>query len=323
MKILFYNVADIEKSFINDWAKNNNITVKTLSVAIDSNNIELTRDYDAVVFYPGEAFLTDEKLYAQLAQNGMRQISVKSTGYDNINFTFAEKYQLSITNVPNYSPESVAHFTVMSIIMLLRHMPIYLHKQATTHRKDFIGQELTDLTIGIYGAGRLGSLVAKTLKYMGARVLINSRTSKPELEQLGIESVDFKTLLTVSDVISIHVPLNEQTHHLFDFDNLGLMKQEAMLVNTARGSIIDTKALIKHLQQGKFKGVALDALEDEELFEVTDNPYYQALMAFDNVLITPHIAYFTQAAVRDIAITALDNARDIVTNGESENIVLN
>ncbi|MBB6433436.1 NAD(P)-dependent oxidoreductase [Leuconostoc carnosum] len=323
MKILFYNVADIEKSFINDWAKNNNITVKTLSVAIDSNNIELTRDYDAVVFYPGEAFLTDKKLYAQLAQNGMRQISVKSTGYDNINFTFAEKYQLSITNVPNYSPESVAHFTVMSIIMLLRHMPIYLHKQATTHRKDFIGQELTDLTIGIYGAGRLGSLVAKTLKYMGARVLINSRTSKPELEQLGIESVDFKTLLTVSDVISIHVPLNEQTHHLFDFDNLDLMKQEAMLVNTARGSIIDTKALIKHLQQGKFKGVALDALEDEEFFEVTDNPYYQALMAFDNVLITPHIAYFTQAAVRDIAITALDNARDIVTNGESENIVLN
>lgn len=323
MKILFYNVADIEKSFINDWAKNNNITVKTLSVAIDSNNIELTRDYDAVVFYPGEAFLTDEKLYAQLAQNGMRQISVKSTGYDNINFTFAEKYQLSITNVPNYSPESVAHFTVMSIIMLLRHMPIYLHKQATTHRKDFIGQELTDLTIGIYGAGRLGSLVAKTLKYMGARVLINSRTSKPELEQLGIESVDFKTLLTVSDVISTHVPLNEQTHHLFDFDNLDLMKQEAMLVNTARGSIIDTKALIKHLQQGKFKGVALDALEDEEFFEVTDNPYYQALMAFDNVLITPHIAYFTQAAVRDIAITALDNARDIVTNGESENIVLN
>lgn len=323
MKILFYNVADIEKSFINDWAKNNHITVKTLSVAIDSNNIELTRDYDAVVFYPGEAFLTDEKLYAQLAQNGMRQISVKSTGYDNINFTFAEKYQLSITNVPNYSPESVAHFTVMSIIMLLRHMPIYLHKQATTHRKDFIGQELTDLTIGIYGAGRLGSLVAKTLKYMGARVLINSRTSKPELEQLGIESVDFKTLLTVSDVISIHVPLNEQTHHLFDFDNLDLMKQEAMLVNTARGSIIDTKALIKHLQQGKFKGAALDALEDEEFFEVTDNPYYQALMAFDNVLITPHIAYFTQAAVRDIAITALDNARDIVTNGESENIVLN
>lgn len=323
MKILFYNVADIEKSFIDQWAKSNNVTVKTLSVSIDYNNIELTRDYDAVVFYPGKAFLTDENLYVQLVQNGMKQISVKSTGYDNINFTFAEKYHLSITNVPNYSPESVAHFTIMSIVMLLRHIPIYLYQRQVAHRKDFIGQELTDLTIGIYGAGRLGSLVAKTLKYMGARVLVHSRTNKPELEQLGIESVDFKTLLTASDVISIHVPLNEKTHHLFDFDNLSLMKQDAMLVNTARGSIIDTNALIEHLQQGKFKGVALDALEDEEFFEITANPYYQALMAFDNVLITPHIAYFTQAAVRDIAITALDNARDIVMNGESENIVLN
>lgn len=323
MKIIFYNVSDVEKTYIDQWAQDNDVEVKTLAERIDDNNIALTRDYDGVVFYPGSAFLTDEHLYAQLAQNGIRQISVKSTGYDNINLNFAKKYHLTITNVPNYSPESVAHFTVMSILMLLRHIPIHLDHQKHADRKAFIGKELTDVTIGIYGSGRLGGLVAKTLKFMGARVLIHSRTVKPELEQLGIENVDFDKLLMMSDVISIHVPLNDQTHHLFDFDHLKLMKDDAFLVNTARGSIIDTPALIEHLQQGKFSGIALDALEKEDIFELKNNPYYQALMQFDNVFITPHIAYFTTAAVRDITTMALDNARDVIVNGESENSVFN
>lgn len=120
MKILFFNVSAVEKNIIDEWADTQPISVKTLPVSIDHDNIDLTRDFDAVIFYPGKSFQTDEKLYARLAENGMKQISVKSTGYDNINFEFAEKYHLTITNVPDYSPESVSHFTVMSVLMLLR-----------------------------------------------------------------------------------------------------------------------------------------------------------------------------------------------------------
>lgn len=210
----------------------------------------------------------------------------------------------------------------MSVLMLLRNLPRYLDSPETTQRKEFMGRELTEVTVGIYGAGRLGSLVAKTLKFMGARVMMNSRSLKPELIGSGIEFVDFKQLLVESDVLSIHVPLNKQTFHKFDFDNLSLMKQNAILINTARGEIVDTAALITHLQQGKFQGLALDALEDEDTKGFATNPYYQSLHKFENVLLTPHIAYFTKAAVRDIAITALENARDIVIEGKSENTVV-
>ncbi|MGO2545775.1 MAG: NAD(P)-dependent oxidoreductase [Leuconostoc mesenteroides] len=244
MKILFFNVSAVEKNIIDEWADTQLISVKTLPVSIDYDNIDLTRNFDAVIFYPGKSFQTDEKLYARLAENGMKQISVKSTGYDNINFEFAEKYHLTITNVPDYSPESVSHFTVMSVLMLLRNLPRYLDSPETTQRKEFMGRELTEVTVGIYGAGRLGSLVAKTLKFMGARVMMNSRSLKPELIGSGIEFVDFKQLLVESDVLSIHVPLNKQTFHKFDFDNLSLMKQNAILINTARGEIVDTSALI-------------------------------------------------------------------------------
>ena len=131
MKILFFNVSAVEKNIIDEWADTQLISVKTLPVSIDYDNIDLTRDFDAVIFYPGKSFQTDEKLYARLAENGMKQISVKSTGYDNINFEFAEKYHLTITNVPDYSPESVSHFTVMSALMLLRNLPRYLDSPET------------------------------------------------------------------------------------------------------------------------------------------------------------------------------------------------
>lgn len=321
MRILFFNVSNVEKEIIKTWSDKNSITVKTLSDSINYENIYLTKSFDAVIFYPGKPFKTDEKLYAKLAENGIRQISIKSTGYDNINFTFAKKYHLIITNVPDYSPESVSHFTVMSVIMLLRNLPRYLDNPETTQRKSFMGRELTEVTVGIYGTGRLGSLVAKTLKFMGARVIMNSHSLNSDLIEFGIEFVDFTKLLFESDVLSIHVPLNKQTYHKFDFDALSLMKQNAILINTARGEIIDTSALLTHLQQGKFKGLAFDTLEDEETKGFTTNPYYQSLLEFDNVLLTPHIAYFTRAAVRDIAITALENARDIITEGKSENTV--
>ncbi|GLX32344.1 hypothetical protein Lmede01_03220 [Leuconostoc mesenteroides subsp. dextranicum] len=141
MKILFFNVSAVEKNIIDEWADTQLISVKTLPVSIDYDNIDLTRNFDAVIFYPGKSFQTDEKLYARLAENGMKQISVKSTGYDNINFEFAEKYHLTITNVPDYSPESVSHFTVMSVLMLLRNLPRYLDSPETTQRKEFMGRE--------------------------------------------------------------------------------------------------------------------------------------------------------------------------------------
>lgn len=323
MKLLFFNASIIEQRLIAEWSATHGVSVKTVAAPLSHDNIGLTHGYDALIFYPSRAFQTDATLYQQLAQNGIKQLSIKSTGYDNINLTYAQHYQLTVTNVPNYSPESVAHFTIMSILMLLRQLPEQLRTAHTVSRQHLIGKELTDVTVGIYGAGRLGSLVAKTLHVMGARVLFYARTPKPALTALGLTQVNFETLLTASDVLSIHVPLNETTYHRFNAVTLGKMKDDAILINTARGSVIDTAALIRYVRQGKFSGLALDALENEDTQGFQTNPYYQALQAFENVILTPHIAYYTSAAVRDIVMTALDNAYDVISTGISDNVVLN
>lgn len=323
MKILFFNVSAAEADLIAEWSANHHIFVQTTSESLRIETMKMTATFDAIVFYPGQQFQTDARLYQQLARNGVQCLSIKSTGYDNINLTYAKQYQLTVTNVPNYSPESVAHFTIMSILMLLRQLPQYLDSKITVPLKQGIGTELTEVTVGLYGAGRLGSLVARTLHFMGARVIFNARTPKPALTALGIAQVDFETLLHESDVLSIHVPLTDLTFHQFDYATLAKMPDHAMLINTARGGIVDTSALITHLTAGKFQGVVLDALENEDTQGFEMNPYYQTLHAFGRVLLTPHIAYHTSAAVRDIVLTALENARETVKSGTSANIVLN
>ncbi|WP_229035085.1 Rossmann-fold NAD(P)-binding domain-containing protein [Leuconostoc lactis] len=123
MKLLFFNASIIEQRLIAEWSATHGVSVKTVAAPLSHDNIALTHGYDALIFYPSRAFQTDATLYQQLAQNGIKQLSIKSTGYDNINLMYAQHYQLTVTNVPNYSPESVAHFTIMSILMLLRQLP--------------------------------------------------------------------------------------------------------------------------------------------------------------------------------------------------------
>ena len=140
-----------------------------------------------------------------------------------------------------------------------------------------------------------------------------------------VEYVGFQELLERSDVISIHVPLTPQTEHMFDAAAFASMKPNSCLVNTARGGIVDTEALVDALKSGHVGGAALDTLEDEEQYMScgwATNPYYKELSEYPNVIVTPHIAYYTQRAVDEIAQTALDNARNVILNGTSNNLVM-
>ena len=140
-----------------------------------------------------------------------------------------------------------------------------------------------------------------------------------------VEYVGFQELLERSDVISIHVPLTPQTEHMFDAAAFASMKPNSCLVNTARGGIVDTEALVDALKSGHVGGAALDTLEDEEQYMScgwSTNPYYKELSEYPNVIVTPHIAYYTQRAVDEIAQTALDNARNVILNGTSNNLVM-
>lgn len=321
MRLIYYGVSADEEKFIKRWSFSNKIPVTIINEGISSENVHFAGPHDGVCLYPSPEMRQSELLYRKLREQGIHQLSVKSTGVDGINFEWAEKYGLTVTNVPSYSPTSVGHFAIMSILMVLRNIPTVL--QTNSSRKTTIGRELQDVTVGILGTGRIGCVVAEGIHALGGRVIASSSKENPRLKG-KVSYVSFEELLEESDVLSIHIPLSEKSTHLFSEEAFEKMKPGSCLVNTARGKIVDTEALIEALATGKLAGAALDALEDEEkYFSVgwENNPYYSRLMAFPNVMITPHIAYHTELAVQEIVETSLTNARDIITAGISRNTI--
>lgn len=321
MKLIYYGAEASALRFIDQWGQKNGIEVAHVHEPLSNENIALAKEVDGICTYVNDAMRSDETLYRTLHDYGIKQLSITATGVDGLRWNWARKYGLPVTNVPSYSPTSVAHFAVMSILTMLRAIPLAEKEEANPRAA--LGRELGDVTVGIVGTGRIGSVVAESICNLGGRVIAYSGRVNPRLSK-RIRYVGFEDLLEQSDVISIHVPLTEQTNHLFSESEFAMMKPGSCLVNTARGDIVDTKALLHALADGKVSGAALDTIEDEGQYKATkwtDNPLCRQLMEFPNVVITPHIAYYTERALKEIAQTSLDNARDIILTGQSANLI--
>lgn len=322
MKLIYYGVSEEEEPFIQRWSFLHKIPVTIRKEQISKETIEYAKGHDGICLYPSVDMRENETFYRMLSNYGMKQLSIKSTGIDGVNLEWAKKYHLQVTNVPAYSPTSVGHFAVMAILMLARNIPMRMHTDDQLVRKTAIGDEIQDIKVGIIGTGRIGKVVAQTIVAMGGTVLAYSRTQDKGLASL-VSYLSLEDVVSQADILSIHIPLTKESVHLFDDELFAKMKPTGKIVNTARGKIIDTKALIRWLEHSE-GGCMLDTLEDEEkYFQVgqEQNPFYQDLMAYPNVFITPHIAYYTQLAVKEIAETALNNARDILESGASMNTI--
>jgi D-specific alpha-keto acid dehydrogenase len=245
-----------------------------------------------------------------LHRAGVRYISTRSVGYNHIDLSAAELLGISVENVA-YSPASVADFTLMLMLMLVRHAKaIVLRSQAHDYRlPEPPGRELRDMTIGVVGAGRIGVEVMERLRGFGCRVLACDSHAEPSLD-----CVSLNALLAQSDVVTLHTPLTRETHHLLDRQRISQMKPGAFVINTGRGSLLHTEALLHALESGRLGGAALDVLEGEEgIFYVDQSekvalhPTLLRLQQLPNVVITPHTAYYTDHALRDIVQTTLAN----------------
>jgi D-specific alpha-keto acid dehydrogenase len=213
-----------------------------------------------------------------------------------------------------YSPGSVADYTVMLMLMALRNAKSIV-RAAENHdfRLDTVrGKELRDMTVGVLGTGHIGKAVIERLRGFGCHVLAHSRT-----EEAAVPYVPLNELLQKSDILTIHVPLDTDTYHLIGREQINAMKQGAFLINTARGALVDTGALIKALENGTLGGAALDVLEGEEglfYFDCTqkpiDNQFLLRLQKMPNVIITPHTAYYTGRALYDTVEKTLLNCLD-------------
>ncbi|WP_103355715.1 NAD(P)-dependent oxidoreductase [Amycolatopsis sp. CA-128772] len=237
-----------------------------------------------------------------LERVGVRYVSTRSVGYDHIDVRYADSLGIVVGNVA-YSPDSVADYTLMLMLMAVRDAKSVLSRaEAGDFRLDDArGKELRELTVGVVGTGRIGSAVVERLQGFGGRVV-----AFDSCPRAGIDYVHLDELVRVSDIVTLHTPLTGETRHLLDRRRLGLMKPGAFVVNTGRGSLLDTEALVAALENGRLGGAALDVLEGEEGVFYADRrgqPAGSELLArlqkLPNVVITPHTAYYTDRALRD------------------------
>jgi D-specific alpha-keto acid dehydrogenase len=245
-----------------------------------------------------------------LSRAGVRYVSTRSIGYDHIDVEYAERVGISVENVA-YSPDSVADYTLMLMLMVLRGAKTVIRRVDTHDYRlnDVRGKELRDLTVGVIGTGRIGAAVIDRLRGFACRVLAHD--SRPTA---AADYVPLDDLLRLSDIVTLHIPLTADTHHLLDRERIGRMKHGAIVVNTGRGALLDTEALVPALEGGRLGGAALDVLEGEEGIFYADRrntPIHSTallrLHELPNVLISPHTAYYTDRALSDTVENSITN----------------
>jgi D-specific alpha-keto acid dehydrogenase len=245
-----------------------------------------------------------------LSRAGVEYISTRSIGYNHLDVEYARRLGISVGNV-SYSPDSVADYAVMLMLMSVRDAKSVIRRtDVSDYRLSGVrGRELRDMTVGVIGTGRIGTAVMNRLRGFGSRIL--AYDTHPTV---GIDYVDLDELVQQSDIITLHTPLDAGTHHLLDRERLGRMKRGAYIVNTGRGSLIDTEALVCALERGDIGGAALDVVEGEEGIFYADcrtrsleRTLLSRLQRMPNVIVSPHTAYYTDHALRDTVENSIVN----------------
>ncbi|MCD6263444.1 hydroxyacid dehydrogenase [Candidatus Bathyarchaeota archaeon] len=254
------------------------------------------------------------------AAHRLKVVAVHGVGTDHVDLEAAAEHGVLVFNTPTALTESVAEMTVALILSLLRRVVAAdgAVRRGEWERKysDLVGIELMGKTVGILGLGRIGSAVARRLKGFDVNLLYYDKVERREVEEeLGIRRMGLEELLSTSDIITIHVPLTPETHHMISSREFDLMKEGAYLVNLARGRVIDEEALIEPLRSGKLAGAALDVYEEEP--PRRDNP----LLSLENVILTPHIGASTREAMRRMALQSAEGVLTALRGGIPPNVV--
>lgn len=303
-----YGCARDETDLFRELAPRFGVQPTTTAAAMAETNINLAAGNRCVSV--GHQTPVSNADLLGLRRAGVEYVSTRSIGYNHIDVTYAERIGLTVGNV-SYSPDSVADFTLMSMLMTLRSAKSIIRRSDShDYRLGAVrGKELRDLTVGVVGTGRIGTAVMNRLHGFGCRVLATD--SRPTTDG---PYVPLDELLRLSDMITLHTPLTPETHHLLHDRRIAQMRRGAFVINTGRGALIDTKALIAALESGQLGGAALDVLEGEEGIFYADcrhqavaNRSLAQLQELPNVIISPHTAYYTDHALRDTVQNSLTN----------------
>ncbi|MCK5152854.1 MAG: 2-hydroxyacid dehydrogenase [Spirochaetales bacterium] len=317
MKIAFFDAKQYDEDFFNEANKNFKFTVKYFSERLSIDTVIMASGFDAVC-----AFVNDDinkEVILKLEEQNIGLIAMRCSGYNNIDMKAALN-KIRITRVPAYSPYAVAEHALALIMSLNRktHKAYNRTRESNFSIKGLLGFDLNGKKAGVIGTGKIGRIFIRIVKGLGMDVVAyDPYPNKSYADGLGFTYVELDELYKSSDIISLHCPLTNDTFHLIDKDAVSLMKKNVMLINTSRGGLIDTKALVDSLKEGKVGYVGLDVYEEEENFffedhsdSIVTDDILARLQTFNNVLITSHQAFFTKEALGNISFTTLSNIKE-------------
>jgi len=297
-------------------------------VGLSEETAEMARGFPAVCGFVNDGF--GAEVLERLAGGGTRLVTLRSTGFNNVDLEAAARNGITVMRVGHYSPYSVAEFAVSLIQALNRK----IHKAYVRAREDYflldglLGFDLHGKTVGIVGTGKIGQVLATIMNGFGCRLLGHDVHENAACRALGLDYVALDDLFAQSDIVSLHAPLTPDTYHLIDERALGLMKPGGTLINTSRGGLVDTRALIAALKSGHLGGAGLDVYEEEEgIFfhdrssQIMDDDVFARLLTFRNVIVTGHQGFFTREALHDIATATINNISDFEAGRDNANVL--
>ncbi|EJT72360.1 D-lactate dehydrogenase [Gaeumannomyces tritici R3-111a-1] len=335
MKLAVFSAKSYDKQYIRQVHKAHQADSSHTQVDIIFHNlplgpqtVSLAQGADAVC-----AFVNDNlsrPVLEGLHEAGVRAVLLRCAGYNNVDLDAAEELGLQVANVPSYSPEAVAEFAVALIQTVNRktHRAYNRVREGNFSLDGLLGRTLSGKTVGVVGVGRIGLALARIMHGFGCTLLAYDVLKSDDFKKYG-DYVGLDELLARSDVVSLHCPLVDKTRHLINTETLGKMKEGALLINTSRGGLVDTKAVIEALKSRRLGGLALDVYEGEgALFyndhsaDIIQDDELMRLMTFPNVVVCGHQAFFTEEALTEIAECTLRNLDDFVNNRECKNSLL-
>lgn len=329
MKVAVFSARPYDQEFLDEANRKFGHELVYYEAHLNRDTVQLAYGSDAVCVFPNDT--VDRAVLEKLAQNEVRLVALRCAGYNNVDLDAARELNIQVVRVPAYSPHAVAEHAVALMLTLNRkiHRAYNRVREGNFKLDCLMGFDMHGKTVGLVGTGRIGQVVAQILHGFGCRVLAFDPCPDIMYEERGVHYVDLPELYRQSDIISLHCPLTPQTLHLINADALSQMKTGVMLVNTSRGAVVDTRAIIKGLKSGKIGALGLDVYEEEsDIFfeDISDtaiqDDVFARLLTFPNVVITGHQAFFTREALENIAETTLANISEVERGAECPNKVL-
>jgi D-lactate dehydrogenase len=326
MKVAVFGTQFYEREYFNKYNIGNKHELVFFEESLNADSADLAKGFKAVCVFVTDKI--DKNCIEKLAKFYVKLIDLRSAGYNNVDIESAKANDIKVLRVPAYSPQAVAEHAVALIMTLNRktHKAYNQVRENNFSLQNLMGFNLYGKTIGVVGTGKIGRAFCKIMLGFGCKIIAFDVKENEELKNKNVLYKSFNDLLSESDIISIHCPLNTETTHLFDRKVFDKIKKGVMIINTSRGAIINAEDAIEALKSEKIGYLGLDVYENEgDLFfkdlsqSVIQDDVFGRLSSFNNVLITPHQAFYTQEAVTEIAKITIKNFTDFEDNRVLEN----